>query len=109
MTVENLKRLDAWYESIKPEKELTLEEARNLNYKIRDLKSGRELLMEDLVLGTMHAVYSYLKNFHFIEYIGGSYDIDDVISSFCEVWIENLEMGLYKRDSYLTMFNGKFL
>lgn len=108
MTGENLKKLDAWYASVKPDKELTLEEARTLNYKVRDLTSGREPLIEELVLGTLHAVYSYLKNFHFIDYIGGSYDIDDIISSFCEAWIENLEMGLYKRDSYFTMFNGKF-
>lgn len=108
MNKENLERLDTWYESIKPDKELTIDEARRLNDRIRKLPPNREELMEELVLGTMHVVYSYLRNFGFIDVVNGSYDIDDMIDSFCEVWIENLEIGLYKRSSFSTMFNSKF-
>ena len=31
-----------------------------------------------------------------------------MIDTFCEVWIENLEQGLYKRSDFSTMFNSQF-
>lgn len=108
MDKENLKRLDAWYEMVKPPKELTIDEARRLNDQIRKLPKEREQLREELVLGTLHVIYAYLKDFTFIDIAHSAYDIDDMINTFCEVWIENLEQGLYKINDFSKMFNSRF-
>lgn len=108
MTKENLIKLDTWFELVRGEKNLSIDEARHLNDKIRKLPPNRQELMEELVLGTMYVVYDFLKTFNFIESLNGPYDIDDLINSFCEVWIENLEQGLYKKDDFSKLFNGRF-
>jgi len=108
MEKETIKRLDAWYEMVKGEKELTIEEARTLNNLIRKLPPNRQELSEKLVLGTMHVVYSFLKSFSFIDLSTGVYDIDDFINAVCEVWIENLEQGLYHRSDFIELFNSRF-
>ncbi len=108
MEKTNLEKLNTWFELVKGSKNLTIDEARTLNNKIRKLPVNCEELREELILGTMHVIYEFLKNFSFIEDINTIYDIDDFISAFCEVWIENLEQGLYKQNDFSNLFNSRF-
>lgn len=104
----NLEKLNTWFEFVKGPKNLTIDEARVLNNKIRKLPNNRDELREELILGTMYIIYDFLKGFNFIEEVSTIYDVDDFISSFCEVWIENLEQGLYKQNDFSNLFNSRF-
>ena len=108
MEKSNLEKLNTWFELVKGPKNLTIDEARELNKKIRKLPANRQELQEELILGTMYVIYDFLKNFSFIEDVNTIYDIDDFISSFCEVWIENLEQGLYNQNDLINLFNSRF-
>ena len=108
MEKSNLEKLNTWFELVKGPKNLTIVEARKLNKKIRKLPTNRQELQEELILGTMYVIYDFLKDFSFIEDINTIYDIDDFISSFCEVWIENLEQGLYNQNDLINLFNSRF-
>lgn len=108
MEKTNLEKLNTWFELIKDSKNLTIEEARILNDKIRKNPQNSMELQEELILGTMYVIYDFLKNFNFIEEVSTIYDIDDFISAFCEVWIENLEQGLYKQNDFSNLFNSRF-
>ncbi|MBE6151062.1 MAG: hypothetical protein E7162_04550 [Firmicutes bacterium] len=108
MEKSNLEKLNTWFELVKGPKNLTIDEARELNKKIRKLPTNRQELQEELILGTMYVIYDFLKNFSFIEDVNTIYDIDDFISSFCEVWIENLEQGLYNQNDLINLFNSRF-
>lgn len=108
MEKSNLEKLNTWFELVKGPKNLTIDEARELNKKIRKLPTNRQELQEELILGTMYVIYDFLKDFSFIEDVNTIYDIDDFISSFCEVWIENLEQGLYNQNDLINLFNSRF-
>lgn len=108
MEKSNLEKLNTWFELVKGAKNLTIDEARELNKKIRKLPANRQELQEELILGTMYVIYDFLKDFSFIEDVNTIYDIDDFISSFCEVWIENLEQGLYNQNDLINLFNSRF-
>ena len=67
MEKSNLEKLNTWFELVKGPKNLTIDEARELNKKIRELPANHQELQEELILGTMYVIYNFLKDFSFIE------------------------------------------
>ena len=107
---ENFEKLDAWYECIKSDKDLSIKEAKELLSRIKNAKGSRkDSLREELILGTIDEVYSYIKTSGILALADtGYYDVDDIIDSFVTTWIESLEK-VESIGSFKGMFDKKFL
>ena len=108
MINENLEKIDTWYEMVKGEKELSIQEAKQINNQIKEDPTNKQQLKEKLIIGTLHAIRDFVKNINFVELLDGVYDIDDFISVCCEVWIEEIEENLDKKRSFSKMFDSDF-
>lgn len=90
-----MNKLDKWYRNISSFKKFNINEAKELYTQAinsNDL-TIRKSYMDEVILGTLYVVYEYLKN-NKIEILSStSFDMDDIISSFCEVWIGKIKKG----------------
>ena len=65
--------------------------------------------MDRLILGTLYIVYEYIKRSGLILFVSSSYDMNDIINSFNEVWIKKLYNGdLLTVDKYSLLFTSTF-
>lgn len=65
--------------------------------------------MNKLILGTLYVVYEYIKRNNLELFISSSYDMNDIISSFNEVWIRKIYNGdLLNVDRYSLLFTSPY-
>lgn len=89
---QNIEKLNNWYESISQLEKLTYSDVLELldKYKKEENINTKEEIRESLILGTLYVVYEHLINSYFISFKDNSYDMDDIINSFVETWINTL-------------------
>ena len=103
--------LEEYFKQISTFQKLKINEAKELykkaiNTENEELKKG---YMDELILGTLHVVYNYIKNSNLEIFTSQSYDMNDIISSFTEAWIRRLYNGeLLKVDGYSTIFRSSY-
>ena len=100
-----------WYNQICSYPKLKLSEAQDL-YK-KTINTQDEILkkeyMDELILGTLYVVYEYIKRNGLELLVSSSYDTNDIISSFNEVWIRKLYNGeLLNVDRYSLLFSSPY-
>ncbi len=109
--MKNEEILNNWYDSIKEYPKLSFKEAKELSEKINNTNFANQKieLRQSLILGTLHVVYVYLKNQNLDLYQSKSYDMNDIINSAIETWINIIDSnGLLNQENYFGLFNNGF-
>ena len=104
-----MKELENWYNEISNFERLRLEEAKELYIKAINEKDSdtKKEYMERLITGTLYVVYNFIKKQGFDQFKSSSYDMNDIINSFNEVWINMIYNGeLLKVDRYSLLFSS---
>lgn len=108
--MKNIDKLDKWHEKISSIEKLKIEDVKEL-YKKANMSSDiniKKIYMDKIILGTLYVVYDYIKR-NDIMFCSSSFDMDDIISSFNEVWINKIYNGdLSKTDSFSKLFTTTF-
>ena len=109
--VDYYERLDSWFEMFKENKELRISEAKELAEKIKSSSSDveKEGLQEELLMGTIHEVYKFIKDNGLISLCDTGYvELEDLISSLTLAWAENLDEKLLEVGRYSTLFSREY-
>ncbi len=79
-----MEQLQQWKQQIQKYPKLSFLQAKEL------YEQGKE---EEVILGTLHVIYQYLKSnqLHILQ--NGTYDMNDIINTFCEEWIRAIRKG----------------
>lgn len=101
-----IEKLNKWYEQIKDYEHLKIKEAKEL-YKLY-LETKDINYLNRIIEGTLYITYNYIERNNLIYIISPMYDIDDMISSFLELWLENINM-LLEVNSYSEIINTTFI
>lgn len=105
--IEN-EKLNKWYKQIKDYEYLKINEAKEL-YKLY-LETKNINYLNRIIEGTLYITYNYINRNHLMYLSSSLYDIDDIISSFLELWVENInEDILLKVNSYSEIINITFI
>lgn len=105
--LENITKLDAWYEMIKSVKNLSLEEAKKLTKKMLEETDvvQKKKMKEELFLGTVYILLEYLKKSYFIYMTSREIDLDNIISESFEMWFSDCSEGvLLEVNHYADLF-----
>ena len=105
------KRLNDWYKQISSFKKLKFSEAKELYIKAinTDNEEMRKKYLDEVITGTLYVVYEYILRNNINIFTSSSYDIDDIINTFNEVWMRFIYDGeLLKVDNYSMMLRNKF-
>lgn len=104
-------KLDSWYEMFKGAKSLRLDEAKEISKKIRDSKNDveRVRLQEELLMGTIHELYKFIKGNGLLVLCDTGYiEFDDLISSLTLAWADNLDKKVLEVGRYSTLFSREY-
>ena len=104
-------KLDSWYEMFKGAKSLRLDEAKEISKKIRDSKNDVERirLQEELLIGTIHELYKFIKGNGLLVLCDTGYiEFDDLISSLTLAWADNLDKKVLEVGRYSTLFSREY-
>lgn len=104
-------RLDSYFEMFKNSKKLNIKEAKELAKEIKktDNQIKRNCLYEELLNGTIHEVYKFIKENDLLFLCDrGFVEFDDLISSLTLAWVENLDDRLLDVGRYSTLFSRDF-
>lgn len=99
--------IKAWASSIKDYPKLSIEEAKDICRKI-NITTGKEkeLLREKLITGTLYVVLDFVTNSILPIFEFKTFDMNDIISTFNEVWIEMLDDNkILLAKTYKDFFN----
>jgi len=110
-TSDKLDKINNWYKMMENVSELTFEEAKDLTKKLSAMPSGNDKneLRDRVINGTLVKVLDYIKRSDFLLLNSSHYDMDDVISAACEVWIEIIDDNRFENTNWYThMFNSYF-
>ena len=109
--MKSIDKLEKWYEEIASMERLKIEEVKELYEKanmVTDINL-KKTYMDKIILGTLYVVYDYIKRNDIEVFCSSSFDMDDIISSFNEVWINKIYNGdLLKFDSFSNIFTTAF-
>ena len=109
--MKNISKLEKWQKKISSIERLKIEETKEL-YKKANMSSDiniKKIYMDKIILGTLYVVYDYIKRNDIEMFCSFSFDMDDIISSFNEVWINKIYNGnLVKVDSFSNIFTTSF-
>ena len=109
--MKNISKLEKWQKKISSIERLKIEETKEL-YKKANMSSDiniKKIYMDKIILGTLYVVYDYIKRNDIEMFCSFSFDMDDIISSFNEVWINKIYNGdLLKVDSFSNIFTTSF-
>ena len=109
--MKSIDKLEKWYEEIASMERLKIEEVKELYEKanmVTDINL-KKTYMDKIILGTLYVVYDYIKRNDIEVFCSSSFDVDDIISSFNEVWINKIYNGdLLKVDSFSNIFTTTF-
>ena len=106
-----MEALIEWYNQISSFPKLKITDAQELYKKAINIQdeSLKKTYMNELVLGTLYVVYEYIKRNNLELFISSSYDMNDIISSFNEVWIRKIYNGdLLNVDRYSLLFTSPY-
>ena len=106
-----MEALMQWYNQISSFERLKLTEAQDLYRKAIDTQNEtlKKSYMDKLISGTLYVVYEYIKRNGLELFVSSSYDMNDIISSFNEVWIKKLYNGdLLNVDRYSLLFTSPY-
>ena len=106
-----MEELTQWYKQISSFSKLKITAAQDLYRKA--INTQDELLkktyMDELILGTLYVVYEYIKRNGLELFVSSSYGMNDIISSFNEVWIKKIYNGdLLNVDKYSLLFTPSY-
>lgn len=107
-----MEELKQWYDQISSFERLKIVDAQELYRKAINTpdEKQKKLYMDRLVLGTLYVVYEYIKRSNLELLTSTSYDMNDIISAFNEVWIKKIYSGdLLKVNKYSLIFTSTFL
>lgn len=107
-----MEELEIWYKQIENCEQLTIKEAKKILLKARNTNDRKEELeyINRVILGTLYVVYNYIEKHQSIMFFNRSYDIDDIINSFCEEWIKKIKSyDILKVESYSAIITTSFL
>ena len=93
--MKSIDKLEKWYEEIASMERLKIEEVKELYEKanmVTDINL-KKTYMDKIILGTLYVVYDYIKRNDIEVFCSSSFDMDDIISSFNEVWINKIYNG----------------
>ena len=103
--------LNEWLIQISQYDKLRFNEAQTL-YKKALLSKNNDLrkeYMDKVILGTLYILYNYISRNELLIFSSSSYDMNDIINSFTEVWIKKIYDGeLVNTDSYSSIINITF-
>lgn len=103
--------LNQWEKQISNYEKLTIDVAKNIYEKINLTNDPnlKKAYMDRLVLGTLYVVLRYIKRNKLSFFIKPPYDMNDVISSFNEVWINKIYNGeLLHVSGFSQLFTSSF-
>lgn len=103
--------LNEWLIQISQYDKLRFNEAQGFYKKALLSKNDdlRKMYMDKIILGTLYVLYNYISRNELLIFSSSSYDMNDIISSFIEVWIKKIYDGeLLNADSYSSIINRKF-
>ena len=103
--------LNEWLIQISQYDKLRFNEAQDFYKKALLSKNDdlRKMYMDKIILGTLYVLYNYITRNELLIFSSSSYDMNDIISSFIEVWIKKIYDGeLLNADSYSSIINRKF-
>ena len=106
-----MEELMQWYNQISSLPKLKITVAQDLYKKAISTQDEtlKKEYMDELILGTLYVVYEYIKRNGLELLVSSSYDMNDIISSFNEVWIRKLYNGeLLKVDRYSLLFSSPY-
>lgn len=106
-----MEELIQWYNQISSLPKLKLSDAQNLYRKAINTQDKilKKAYMDALVLGTLYVVYEYIERNKLELFVSSSYDMDDIISSFNEVWIKKIYNGeLLNVSRYSLLFTSPY-
>lgn len=112
MVKKNKYALDKWAKEIENYKQLTLSEAKELYIKAMATEDSelKNSYMNELILGTLYVIHNYIERNNLIELCNTQFDMNDLISSFSEVWIKVLYEGrLLDADKFSALFHKGFI
>lgn len=99
--------LKRWNDEINKYKKLKFEEAKLLYKKAleeTDEKKKKEI-MNEVITGTLYIVYNYIAKNSYDLLSSSSYDLDDIINTYNEVWIRKIYAGeLLKANVFSNLF-----
>lgn len=106
---DNEKILKQWLKTIEKYPKLNLSEAKVLYSSIKNDTNEieRRKKREKLIMGTLYIVCGYINKDYLYILNNNSYDMDDIINTYNEVWIEILDScDLLKIKSFYQLFNA---
>lgn len=82
--------LNEWLIQISQYDKLKFNEAQELYKKALISRNDelRKMYMDKVILGTLYVLYNYISRNELLIFSSSFYDMNDIISSFVEVWIE---------------------
>lgn len=102
-----MEELMQWYNQISSFPKLKITVAQDLYRKAVNTQDEllKKTYMDELILGTLYVVYEYIKRNELELFVSSSYSMNDIISSFNEVWIKKIYNGeLLSVDRYSLLF-----
>lgn len=110
--IENNKLiLENWKRKVSIFEKLSLNDAKMLYKEIVTETNVEEKnkKRERLINGTLYVIINHIENNGFLNLNSNSYDMDDIINSFIERWIDFLDQGrLINIDSFNKIFTSNF-
>lgn len=106
-----MEELMQWYDQISSLPKLKITIAQELYRKAINTQDEtlKRKYMDELILGTLYAVYGYIKRNRLELLVSSSYDMSDIISSFNSAWIKKLyNRELLNVDMYSLLFTSSY-
>lgn len=103
--------LNEWIKQISQYDKLKLSEAQELCRKAFETSDEaiKKLYTDKVILGTLYVVYNYITRNNLSIFSSRAYDINDIISSFVEIWIKKIYGGeLLYVDKYSNIFTRTY-
>lgn len=107
----NSEILNNWYKSISVYPKLSIIDAKKNLLEIKEEQNERlkKEKRDYLICGTLYVIYDFIKENDFLLLNNATYDIDDIISTTCEIWIDYLDKEkLLEKNSFKEIFNATF-
>ena len=108
---EYYERLDSWFEMFEGSRQLKISEAKDIALKIKESGSvlEKEKLQEELLMGTIHEVYKFIKENGLLVLCDTGYvEFDDLMSSLTLAWADNLDKRVLEAGRYSSLFSRDY-
>lgn len=103
--------LNEWQDCISNYPKITFKEAQKRFIQLSKCEDNylKEKLRNDLIQGTLYVVFDFIKNNGLIYLNSSSYDMEDVISTCNEIWINKIDAGaLLNVSNFREIFDYEF-